>query len=150
MLLFELSPTLPFLALNAIAFSLRQHLLVLDTELSSVEVEVVHGVNDLGSFIGSGKVCKCESTEDTIVEMVVESVWQRQVHIGHDLHELFFLNRKGDVLDDDCSRDQVLVTVLVVVITAHRGHAHVGAAKVRKAIRVGHLRYLVEPALWMN
>jgi hypothetical protein len=42
MLLFQLSTAFALFALNPLAFGKRQHFLVLDAELSAVQLEVVH------------------------------------------------------------------------------------------------------------
>ena len=74
-----------------------------------MELEVVHCIDDGRSIFGVRKVCKSQSTEDTIIEMVIEGIWQRKTHVSHDTHELFLLYRERNILDDDRSWNEVIL-----------------------------------------
>lgn len=108
-LLFELTATLPLLPLDPFTLLERQHLLVLDPQFPALEFEVVENFDDGGRFFGRSKVGKGQTTENTIVKVVVEGVGQGEVQLGHQLHQLFFLDGKRDVLDDDSGGDQFVI-----------------------------------------
>jgi hypothetical protein len=108
-LLLKLATSLTLLALDAFALSQGQHLLVLDAKLATAEFHVVESVDDLVSLTRGGEVSKGQTSEDAIVEVVVEGIGQRQVHVNHELNKLLFLDSEGDVLDDNGSGDQLVI-----------------------------------------
>jgi hypothetical protein len=109
MLFLQLSTLLPLLPLNFLPFKNREHLLVLDSQLPSLELHMVHRLDDYRSLFGGSEVCKCQSPENSAVEVVVEGVGKGEVHLCHELHELLLLDGKGDVLDDNGGRDELIV-----------------------------------------
>lgn len=115
MLLFQLTSSLSLLSLNSLPLSQWKHLLVFNSEFSSVKLEVVHGINNLGSLLCSSKICKGQAPENTIVEMIIEGIRQREPQISHELDELLFLDCKGDILDDYGCRDELLICVCGIV-----------------------------------
>lgn len=74
--------------------------------------------NDGCGLIGRCKIGERETTEYTVVEMVIEGIWQRKIHLCHEIDQLLLLHRKGDILDYDCSRYKLLVKICAVVILA--------------------------------
>lgn len=111
-LFLQLSPTLPFFPLDPLALLRREHLLVLNPKFPALKFKVVEHLDHRGGLFGGGEVCKRQAPKDAIVEMVVERVGKREAQFGHQLHQLFLLDGKRDVLDDDGGQDQVIVRVL--------------------------------------
>ena len=111
MLLLELAASLALLALDALAFLQRQHLLVLDTQLAALELKVIEVFDHDGGLLGRGEIGKGQASEDAVIEVVVEGVRQRQTHFRHQLHQLLLLHRERDVFDDDGGRDELVVAV---------------------------------------
>ena len=148
-LLLELAAALTLLALDALAFGDRQHLLVLDAQLAAVQLEVVHRVDDGGRLLGGGEVGKGQASEDAVVKVVVEGIGQRQAQVSHELHQLLLLDGEGDVLDDDGGGDELLVDVGVAVAgVEHRARTAVVEAGQGEA---GHgLRRRLHPALYKS
>ncbi|KAB8627241.1 hypothetical protein FH972_026074 [Carpinus fangiana] len=118
-LLLELAATLALLPLDAVSLGLGEHLFVLDTQLAAVEVQVIHGLDDGGRLLRRGEVGKGQAAEDAVVKVIVEGIGQGQGHVGHDGDQLLLLDGKGDVLDDDCGGDEVLVGVGADMVVAH-------------------------------
>jgi hypothetical protein len=128
-LFLQLPSALPLLAFNPFALSQRQHLLVFDAELPTMELEVIHGLDDLGRLLGSGEVCESKAPEDAVVEMVVESIGQGEAKLSHQRDKLFLLDGEGNVLDDDGGRDEFLIYVLGKLALLHlRVEQRVGVA----------------------
>ena len=109
MLLFQLASTLALLSFNPLALLQREHLLVLDPQLTSLQLKVIKMLNHHGGLLGCGEVGKRQASEDTMIKVIVEGVGQRQTEVGHELHQLLLLDREGDVLDDDGRRDELLL-----------------------------------------
>jgi len=109
MLFLQLSTLLPLLPLYFLPLKNREHLLVLDSQLPSLELHMVHRLDDYRSLFGRSEVCKCQPPENSAIEVVVEGVGKREVHLCHELHELLLLDSKGDVLDDNGGRDELVV-----------------------------------------
>jgi hypothetical protein len=83
MLFLELTATLALLAFNAFAFLQGKHLLVFNPQLSALQLKVVQDL-DYGRCLFCGcKVGESKPAENAIIEMVVESVRQGQVQLGH-------------------------------------------------------------------
>jgi hypothetical protein len=149
MLFLELSAALPLLALDPFAFGKRQHLFVLDPQFSAMQLKVIHSLDDLSRLLCGGEVCKCKPSEDTIVEVVVECVRERQSEVGHELNQLLLFDRKGYVLDDDSRGDELLINVVRVLVLMHACVeqriwvvvAQAGQCERRKSLR------LVKPSL---
>lgn len=134
-LLLKLTSAFPLLPLDSLPLRQRKHLLVLDTQFSALQLKVVHRLNHDRRLLGRGEVGKRQATEDTIVEMVVEGIGQRQAEIGHQLHQLLLLDRKGDVLNDDGGGDQLFVALLRTVgVLAHLRLAHALAESLRHVL----------------
>jgi len=110
-LLFELAPTFPLFPFDPFTFLERQHLLILDPQFAALEFKVVEDFDDGGRFLGRGEVGEGQTTENTIVKVVIEGVGQWQVQLGHQLHQLFFLDGERNVFDDDGGWDQFIVYV---------------------------------------
>jgi hypothetical protein len=145
MLLLKLASALTLFAFDALSFRSRQHLLVFNPEFPAVELKVVHVVNDGRRLVRVGEVGESQTAENAIVEVVVEGVWERQSHVGHNRDELFLLDGERNVLDDDGSRDEFLVDLGVVRVLAHLRTTK--ATKTHEVV-VGHGRLLlVEPSL---
>ena len=121
MLLFELATTFALFALDSLAFLQRKHLLILDAQLAALQLKMVESIDNHSSFLGGGEIGESQAAENAIVEVVVESVWQRQSHLGHKLNKLFLLDGKWNVLDDDRSWDQLIFAVRVEVLGRHLG-----------------------------
>lgn len=151
MLFLQLTAALSLLALDPFALGQREHLLVLDPELPSMQFEVIHGVYDRSSFFGRGEVGEGEAPENTIVEMVVEGIRQRQAQISHQLHQLFLLDSKRDVLDDDGRGDELLVHLVRKIVLSQRVLAETLAWMSRAQTREGEARetlgLLIQPSL---
>lgn len=75
-----------------------------------MDVHAVHGLDDNSSVLGRLEVGKCKTSENAIVEMVVEGIGLGKVEFQHDGSQRFLSNCKWNVLDNDGGRDQ-LVTV---------------------------------------
>ena len=108
MLLFQLTSALALLPFDSLTLSRGKHLLVLDPQLPSIQLEVIHGIDDGGRLVGVGEVGKSQTTKDAIVEVVVKRVWLWEVQRGHDALEDLLAALKLDVLNDDGCGDQLL------------------------------------------
>jgi hypothetical protein len=111
-LLLELATALPLLTLDSLSLSERQHLLVLDPQLSPMQLKMIHGVYDLRRLLGCSEVGESQTSEDSIVEVVIEGVWERQPQISHQLHQLFLLHCERNVLDNNGGRDQFFIDIM--------------------------------------
>lgn len=74
MLLLQLSTALSLLSLDALSFLQRQHLLVLHTQLSPLQLVVIEMIDNLGCLIRRGEVGEGKTTEDSVVEVIVEGI----------------------------------------------------------------------------
>lgn len=121
MLLLKLTTLLPFLSLDAFTLVLGKHFLVFHAQLATLDIEAIHAVDDeLG--VGSAlEVGECESTEDTLIKVVVKRVWLGQMHLDHDGCEVLLADVERDVFDDDGGGDEI------VDVFARVGHGtHLG------------------------
>lgn len=84
-----------------------------------MELEVIHGLDDLGRLLGSGEVCESKAPEDAVVEVVVESIGQGEAKLSHQRDKLFLLDGEGNILDDDGGRDEFLIYVLGKLTLLH-------------------------------
>ena len=109
MLFFQLTAALSLLSLDTFSLYQRQHLLVLDAELSPAQLVVVERVDDHSRLFCRCEVCKGQAAEDAIVEMVVEGVGQREIQLGHQLDQLLFLHGEGNIFDDNGGGDQFII-----------------------------------------
>ena len=107
-LLFELTSSLSLFPFDALTFGFGEHLFVLDTKLTSVDIHAVHGFNNDASVLGRLEVGKGQTTEYAVVEVVVEGIWLWEVHFKHHGGEAFFADSKRNVLDDNGGRDELL------------------------------------------
>lgn len=111
MLFFQLASTLPLLPLDSFALLQWQHLLVLDPQFPTLQFKVVEHLDHGGRLLRRGEIGESQTPEHAIVKMVVESVGQRKVQLGHQLYQLFFLDGERNVLDDDGGGDQFIVYI---------------------------------------
>ena len=148
-LFFELPSALTLLTLDPFPLGQGQHLFVFDAELPAVELEVVHGLDDLGCLLGSGEVCESKTPEDAIVEVVVEGIGQGKAKLSHEGDELFLLDGEGNVLDDDGGGDELLIHVLGELVLLHlRVEQRVGVAVAQATQGEGGKTLgLIEPSL---
>ena len=72
---------------------------------------MVQVVDYCGCLLRRREIGEGQASENTVVEVVVKCIWQRQVHVRHQLYELLFLGRKRDVLDDDGGRNEFLIGI---------------------------------------
>lgn len=106
---------------------------------------MVQIVNHHLSLVGRCEIGKSQSTEDAVIEVIVEGVWKGKIHVRHQLHQLLLFHGKGDVLDDDGGRDEVVV-LIAELIRSDLGHAERGGAERAVCSTVVHL-LLVQPSL---
>ncbi len=111
-LLLKLSTLLSLISLDSFPFLSWEHLFVFNPELSTLEVHVIHSSNNMSRLLGVREVGKSKTSEDALVEVVIESVRKWELHLSHESDELLFLDSEGDVLDDDGGRDQLIVVPL--------------------------------------
>ena len=150
MLFLELTTALTLLSFNSLALGGGEHLLVLDSQLPALEFKVVHSINDSGGLVGRSKVGESQSAENTIVEVVVESVGKRKTHVSHQLDQLLLLDGERNVLDNNSGRDELFIGLRTELIGSDRRSAHDASteAQVRRDLR--HRLGLVEPSLSTN
>ena len=146
-LLLELTATLTLFSFNPLALSCREHLLILDSQLSALEFKVVHGVDDSGSLVGRGEVGESQSTENTVVEMVVEGVGKGETHVSHQLDQLLLLDGKRNVLDDDSGGDELLIGLRSKLIRSDRRSTKNTSTEAKVWRDLGHRLGLIEPGL---
>ena len=106
-----MASTLPLLPFDPFALLQRQHLLVLDSQLPALQFKVIEHLDHGRRLLRRGEIGEGQTPENAIVKVVVESVGQRKVQLGHQLHQLFLLDGKRNVLDDDGGRDQFVVDI---------------------------------------
>jgi len=99
-------------ALDPLLFTSLQDLLVLDTKLATGDVVAIQSNDDGISLVGVTEVGKSESSEDTIIVMVVEGIRQRSLETLDDGQEGLFLHRERNILDHDGGRDDLIVDQL--------------------------------------
>lgn len=145
-LLLQLATPFALLPLDAFAFLKREHFLVLDPQFATLKFKVVQNLDHGGRLLGRGEVGESQAPKYAVVKVVVERVGQRQVQLGHQLHQLFLLDSERDVLNDDGGGDQLIVTL--------RGPGGLGAhcatlegARTEVGEGTGNARLLVEPSL---
>lgn len=150
MLFLELTTALTLLSFNSLALGGGEHLLVLDSQLPALEFKVVHSINDSGGLVGRSEVGESQSAENTIVEVVVESVGKRKTHVSHQLDQLLLLDGERNVLDNNSGRDELFIGLRTELIGSDRRSAHDTSteAQVRRDLR--HRLGLVEPSLSTN
>lgn len=83
---------------------------------------MVEMLNDLGCLVGRCKISKCETPEDSSIEVIVECIWQWQLQMGHKVDELLLLDSEGDVLDDYCCGYKLLFRICRILFRAKIGH----------------------------
>ena len=148
-LLLELPTPLPLLSLDALPLLQRQHFLVLDAELTSLQLVVVEGLDDLCRLLRRREVGECQTPENAIIEVVVEGVWKWEVQVIHHIHQLLLLDCERDVLDYDRRGNKLVLRVWRHVLVGphwlmvhHRWTHH---AKAVQAVHLGSAR--VKPHL---
>jgi len=112
MLFLKLSTLLSLVSLDSFPLLSWEHLLVLNPELPALKLHVVHSGNNVSRLVRIGEVGKSQTSKDPLIEVVIERVGQRELHIRHKSDELLFLDGEGDVLDDDGSGDQLITLPL--------------------------------------
>ena len=108
MLLLKLATLLSLVSLDPFPLFSWEHLLVFHPELPTLELHMVHSVDNMSCLLGVGEICKGKTSEDAVVEVVIESIRKRKLHFRHELDELLFLDGKGYVLDNDSGRNKLL------------------------------------------
>ena len=104
---------------------------------------MVQRLDNLFRLLGRGKIRKGQSSEHTIVKVVVERIRQRQVHVNHKLNELLLLDSKGNVFDYYGCRNQFVV-VIVRIITALRSSSRATKCRVLLGLLMW-TRLILEP-----
>ena len=121
MLLFQLAAPLSFLSLDTVSLGRRKHLLILNSQLTSLKIHVIHGVNHLLRILRILEVGKGQAPKDAIIEVVVEGIRYGEAEFLHEILELLLLDGKGDILDDDGRRDQLFGLGLATAVVTKKG-----------------------------
>ena len=100
---------------------------------------MIQSVDDLIGLRRRGEVGKRETTEDTVIEVIVECIWERQVHVDHQLNELLLLDCERDILDNNGSRNELFIIVLRVWTTWSRARSEDGLVLLRLRVIVPQL-----------
>jgi len=108
MLLLKLTTLLSLVSLDSFPLLSWEHLFVFNPQFSTLELHVIHRTDDMSCLLGVGEVCKGKTSEDAVVEVVIESVGKRKLHFRHESDKLLLLNGEGYVLDNDSGRDKLL------------------------------------------
>lgn len=108
MLLLKLAAPFSLLTFDPLALGFRQHLLVLHPEFSAMDVHPVHGFDDDSGIFGGLEIRKGETSEDTIVEVVVEGIGLGEIHVQHDGRQGLLADSKRDVFDDNGGGDELV------------------------------------------
>lgn len=147
MLLFQLATSFTLLPFDAFPLRQGQHLLVLHPQLPTLQFKVVQMIDNRRRLFCRGEVCKSQASEDPVIEVIIEGIGERQVHIGHELHQLFLLRRKWDVLDHDRRGDELLIGIGVESLRSQGGMSDVGIADPEVGVGGGKRRMLIKPGL---
>jgi hypothetical protein len=107
-LFLELTTTLSLLAFDPLSFSLGEHFLILNTQFATVNIHSVHGINYHPSVLSGLEVGESQTTENAIIEVIVEGIWLREVHVEHDRSKRLLSDGKGNVLDNNSSGDKLI------------------------------------------
>lgn len=108
MLFFQLSSPLSLFPLDTLTLLEGKHLLVFHPQLPSVQFKMIQRLNHRSGLFGRGKIRKRQSTEDPVVEVIVEGVGERKVHVRHQRYQLLFLDSKWDVLNHNGRGNQFI------------------------------------------
>ena len=108
MLFLKLATLLSLVSLDSLPLLSRKHLLVFHPELPTLELHVIHRVDNMSCLLGIGEVCKRKTSKDAIVEVVIKGVGKRELHFRHQSNELLLLDRERNVLDNNSGWDKLL------------------------------------------
>jgi hypothetical protein len=106
-LFLQLTPALSLLTLDTLTLSLGQHLLVLDSQLSVLDIESIHSLDNSPGILCRLEVGKRKTAEDTVIEVVVEGIRLGQLHVKHQRCKLLLSDSERDILDNNSSRDEL-------------------------------------------
>jgi len=109
MLLLKLTTLLPFIPLDPFPFLGREHFLVLNPELSTLEFHVIHRVDNMSCLLGVREVCKGKTSKDAVVKVVIEGIRKGELHFRHERNKLLFLDGEGYIFDDNSGRDELFI-----------------------------------------
>lgn len=144
-LFFQLSSALSLLPLDPLALLQREHLFVFDSQLASLKLKMVQNFNHGGGLFGRREVGESQTTENAIVEVVVEGVGKWQVHIRHQLNQLLLFHGKRNIFDDNGGWNQLIVGFLAA---GRRWHLRARERpRTKTTERTGKTGLLVEPCL---
>lgn len=140
MLFLQLAALLPLLALDALSLVLRKHLLVLHPQLSALNLVTIELLDDGLGIQGALEVGEGETTENAVIEVVVEGIRLGKAKVGHDLGKHLFPHVERDVLDDNGGRDEVTAEGLGIMarVVHAAGVAMTVACKVVVAVHQAH------------
>jgi len=107
MLFLKLTALLSLVSFDPLSLLRREHLLIFNSQLSTLELHVIHRIDDVSRLLRVGEVCKGKASEDAVIEMIIECIREGQLHVRHELHKLLFLDGERYVLDNDSCRDKL-------------------------------------------
>ena len=139
-LFLQLAALLPLLALNALSFVFREHLLVLHPQLSALNLVTIELLDDGLGVQGALEVGEGETTENAVIEVVVEGIRLGKAKIGHNLGKHLFPHVERDILDDNGGRNKVASERLGIMarVVHAAGIAMAVASKVIVAVHQTH------------
>lgn len=152
MLLLKLASFFTFFALNTVTLDKREHFLVLNAKLAPSNFTAVEVGNNSRCLLRGGEISKSQSSENSIVKMIVESVRNRKPQCSQYLQQLLLFNGKRDVFDNNSRGNQLFLHVMTcrsrigrmgkkVVRGAQRrvGRTHVSHRRTRHELGTVHL-----------
>lgn len=77
MLFLQLAPFLAFDTFNPLSLLLREHLLIFHLQSTSLNDTSIQTADDLFGVCSGSEIRERESPKHTIVEMIIERIWQR-------------------------------------------------------------------------
>jgi hypothetical protein len=107
MLLLKLTTLLSLVSLDSFPFLGWEHLLVFNPELPTLELHMIHSVDNMSRLLWVSEICKGKTSEDAVVEVVIESIRKRQLHFRHESNKLLLLDCERYVFDNDSGRDEL-------------------------------------------
>jgi len=105
MLFLQLATPLSLFPLNTVPVCGWQHPLILDSQLPSLQLHMIHNANHHLRFVFMLEVRKGQTSEDAVIKMIVESVRHGKSLADHYILQLLLLDGKGNVLDDNRSKN---------------------------------------------
>ena len=109
MLFLKLSTFLSLVSFNSFPFIGRKHLLILNSELSALKIKVIHSFNNHSCLVWIREICECQASENTLIEVIVEGIRERQAHVAHKRNELLFLDSEWDIFNNNGGWNQFVV-----------------------------------------